>query len=54
MLEPAFVAVWDVQSGRKVIEWTPQSLVLNIAWTQDGSLLASTAKKNALDVWRVL
>ena len=54
MLEAASVAVWDVQSGRKVVEWTPPSLVLSIAWTQDGSLLASTAKRNALDLWRVL
>jgi len=46
--------VWDVQSGHKVVEWTPPSLVLSIAWTQEGSLLASTAKKNALYVWRVL
>src|SRR5262249_38152290 len=54
MLEPASVAAWDVESGRKVVEWTPASLVLSSAWTHDGNLLASTAKKNELDVWRVL
>src|SRR4051794_19874268 len=54
MLEPATVAAWDVESGRKVVEWTPPSVVLSIAWTPDGKLLASTTKKNELDVWRVL
>jgi WD40 repeat protein len=54
MLEPASVTVWEVESRRKVVEWMPPSVVLSIAWTRDGSLLASTAKKTALDVWRVL
>ncbi len=54
MLQPALVTVWEVESRRKVVEWMPLSLVLNIAWTQDGRLLAATARKDALDVWRVL
>jgi hypothetical protein len=54
MLQPASVTVWEVESRRKVVDWMPPSLVLNIAWTHDGSLLAATAQKNALDVWRIL
>jgi hypothetical protein len=54
MLEPAAVTVWEVESGRRVVEWMPPNLILNMAWTHDGNLLASAAKKNALDVWRVL
>ncbi len=53
MLAPAAVKAWEVESGKKVVEWTPPSLALGIAWTQDGKLLASTASKNKLDVWRV-
>ena len=54
MLQPASVTVWEVEARRKVLEWMPSSVVLNIAWTQDGKLLATTARKDALDVWRVL
>jgi len=54
MLQPASVTVWEVESRRKVVEWMPSSLVLNIVWTHDGRLLATTAQKDALDVWRIL
>jgi WD40 repeat protein len=54
MLLPASVTVWDIESGRKAAEWKPPTVVLGTAWTDDGKLLASTATKDAVQIWRVL
>jgi hypothetical protein len=54
MLEAAPVAVWETESGRRIVEWMPPALPLGAAWTADGRLLLATAAKDALQLWRVL
>jgi WD40 repeat protein len=54
MLEPAPVAVWEAQSGRKSLEWLPHTLPLGAAWTENGELLVAIPAKDALQIWRVM
>ena len=51
--QPAPVAVLDAVTGKQVQEWKPPTIPLGGGWTADGHLIAATATKEALRIWRV-
>jgi WD40 repeat protein len=50
--QPAPVAVWEVSSGKKKLEWLPPALALTGGWTRDGHVIAVTAGPDAMSIWQ--
>jgi WD40 repeat protein len=46
-------AVWKISSGEEAAQWQPPSRPYWAGWTIDGRMLAATATKDAVHIWRV-
>ena len=51
--KPRPVAVWDLASGEKKLEWMPPTIARSIGWTYDGHLISAGGDADSLFIWRI-